>query len=153
MRPGRRWEAGQSLHEIGRAFDKPLCVRSVLLPRGGIPPTARRRSRLALTLAEREDLSRGIASDSPLPAQKQSIINIPATIHLMATHVRSRSEPGYMKAINKVIDKKNAMRSLPSNEETTERKAESATVELEVTDELDGARSATRAHCRPNPHG
>ena len=35
-------------------------------PRGGIPPAARRRSRLALTLAEREDISRGIASDSPL---------------------------------------------------------------------------------------
>jgi len=35
-----------------------------------------------------------------------------------------------MKAINKVIDKKNAMRSLPSNEETTGRKAESATVEF-----------------------
>jgi len=62
-----RWKAGQSLHEIGRAFDKPhSCIRSVLLPRGGIAPTARRRSRLALTLAEREDLSRGIASDSPL---------------------------------------------------------------------------------------
>jgi IS30 family transposase len=57
-----RWKAGQSLHEIGRAFDKPhSCIRSVLLPRGGIPPAARRRSRLALTLAEREDLSRGIA--------------------------------------------------------------------------------------------
>ena len=35
---------------------------AVLLPRGGIPPIARRRSRLALTLAEREDISRGIAS-------------------------------------------------------------------------------------------
>jgi len=63
-----RWKkAGQTLHEIGRAFDKPpSCIRSVLLPRGGIPPAARRRSRLALTLAEREDISRGIASDSPL---------------------------------------------------------------------------------------
>jgi IS30 family transposase len=62
-----RWKAGQSLHEIGRAFDKPhSCIRSVLLPRGGIPPAARRRSRLALTLAEREDISRGIASHSPL---------------------------------------------------------------------------------------
>src|ERR1700720_1450725 len=58
-----RWKAGQSRHEIGRAFDKPhSCIRAVLLPRGGIPPAARRRSRLALTLAEREDLSRGIAS-------------------------------------------------------------------------------------------
>src|SRR6266851_5851332 len=63
----RRWKAGQSLHEIGRAFGKPhSCIRCLLLPRGGIPPAARRRSRLALTLAEREDLSRGIASGSPL---------------------------------------------------------------------------------------
>ena len=62
-----RWKAGQSLHEIGRAFDKPhSCIRSVLLPRGGIPPAARRRSRLALTLAEREDISRGIASGSSI---------------------------------------------------------------------------------------
>ena len=62
-----RWKAGQSLHEIGRALDKPhSCIRSVLLPRGGIPPAVRRRSRLALTLAEREDISRGIASDWPL---------------------------------------------------------------------------------------
>ena len=63
-----RWKAGQSLHEIGRAFDKPhSCIRAVLLPRGGIPPAARRRSRLALTFAEREDLSRGIASGSSIP--------------------------------------------------------------------------------------
>jgi IS30 family transposase len=38
----------------------------VLLPRGGIAPAVRRRSRLALTLAEREDISRGIASDSSI---------------------------------------------------------------------------------------
>src|SRR6202044_3010377 len=62
-----RWKAGESLHEIGRAFDKPhSSIRCVLLPRGGIPPTARRRSRLTLTLAERKDISRGIASGSPL---------------------------------------------------------------------------------------
>jgi IS30 family transposase len=62
-----RWKAGQTLHEIGRAFDKPhSCIRAVLLPRGGIPPVARRRSRLALTLAEREDISRGIASGSSI---------------------------------------------------------------------------------------
>ena len=57
-----RWKAGQSLHAIGRAFDKPHSgIRAVLLPRGGIPPLARR-SRRALTLAERENISRGIAS-------------------------------------------------------------------------------------------
>jgi len=63
----RRWKVGQSLHEIGRAFGKPhSCIRCLLLPRGGIPPAVRRRSRLALTLTEREDISRGIASDSSI---------------------------------------------------------------------------------------
>ena len=63
----RRWKTGQSLHEIGRAFDKPhTSIRHLLLPRGGIPPAARRRSRLSLSLAEREDISRGISSGSPL---------------------------------------------------------------------------------------
>src|SRR5260370_2983493 len=63
----RRWKAGQTLHEIGRAFDKPhSSIRCLLLPRGGIPPKARRRSRLALTRAEREDISRGIASGSSM---------------------------------------------------------------------------------------
>src|SRR6516162_6965815 len=62
-----RWKAGETLHEIGRAYGK--ChntIRAVLLPRGGIPPLARRRSRLALTFAEREDISRGMASGSSL---------------------------------------------------------------------------------------
>src|ERR1700687_310054 len=59
----KRWKSGQSLHEIGRVFDKPhTSIRHFLLPRGGIAPAARRRSRLALALAEREDISRGIAS-------------------------------------------------------------------------------------------
>jgi IS30 family transposase len=59
----KRWKGGQSLHEIGRVFDKPhTTIHQFLLPSGGIAPTARRRSRLALTLAEREDISRGIAS-------------------------------------------------------------------------------------------
>jgi hypothetical protein len=40
----RRWKAGQSLHEIGRAFGKPhSCIRCLLLPRGGIAPAVRRR--------------------------------------------------------------------------------------------------------------
>ena len=33
-----RWKAGQTLHEIGRDYDKPHpSIRAVLLPRGGIP--------------------------------------------------------------------------------------------------------------------
>jgi hypothetical protein len=56
-----RSKAGASLHEIGRVFDKPHSSMRCLLPRGGIPPAARRRSLLSLTLAEREGISRGIA--------------------------------------------------------------------------------------------
>ena len=62
-----RWKAGQSLHAIGRAYGRPHpTIRKLLLPRGGIAPALRRRSRLALTLAEREDISRGMASGSSL---------------------------------------------------------------------------------------
>ena len=52
-----------TLYEIGWAYGK--ChnsIRAVLLPRGGIPPLARRRSRLALTFSEPEDTSRGMAA-------------------------------------------------------------------------------------------
>ena len=53
-----RWKAGQTLHEIGRVLGKwHNWIRAVLLPRGGIPLAARRRSRLALTLTEREDIA------------------------------------------------------------------------------------------------
>ncbi len=76
-----RWKAGQTLHEIGRAYGK--ChntIRAVLLPHGGIPPRARRRSRLALTFAEREDISRGMASGS-------SIREIASGLHRAASTV------------------------------------------------------------------
>jgi IS30 family transposase len=59
----RRWKSGESLHEIGRAFGKGHgSIRFLLTQRGGIVPNARRRSLRTLTLAEREDISRGIAS-------------------------------------------------------------------------------------------
>jgi Helix-turn-helix domain len=59
----RRWKAGESLHEIGRAFGKGHgSIRFLLTLRGGIVPAVRRRSLRTLTLAEREDISRGIAS-------------------------------------------------------------------------------------------
>jgi IS30 family transposase len=63
----RRWKAGESLHEIGRAFGKGHgSIRFLMTQRGGIVPAARRRSPRTLTLAEREDISRGIASGSSI---------------------------------------------------------------------------------------
>src|ERR1700747_517514 len=59
----RRWKAGESLHDIGRAFGKGHgSIRFLLRHHGGKVPAARGRSPRTLTLAEREDISRGIAS-------------------------------------------------------------------------------------------
>jgi DNA-binding NarL/FixJ family response regulator len=58
-----RWKLGQSLHEIGRAFGKEHgVIHFMLAQRGGIAPAVRHRSLRTLTLAEREEISRGIAS-------------------------------------------------------------------------------------------
>jgi IS30 family transposase len=58
-----RWRRGESLKAIGRAFGKPSSsIYFQVAPHGGIRPAPRRRSRLALTLWEREEISRGIAT-------------------------------------------------------------------------------------------
>src|SRR5215470_245439 len=62
-----RWKSGQTLHAIGRAFGKDHRVIRFLLARhGGIAPAVRRRALLALTLREREEISRGLASGSSM---------------------------------------------------------------------------------------
>src|ERR1700693_2476408 len=64
---GGRWEAGPAVHAIGRAFGKDhVSIQFMLSQHGGIVPATRRRSLLTLTLAEREDISRGIASGSSM---------------------------------------------------------------------------------------
>src|ERR1700681_400888 len=58
-----RWKAGYHVREIARAFGRDHgSIRSLLLQQGGIAPRLRTRATLALTLAEREDISRGIAA-------------------------------------------------------------------------------------------
>ena len=61
----RRWKAGQTLHEIGRAFGKEhSSIRCLVSRHGRTAPAVRRRTLLALTLREREEVSRGLASGS-----------------------------------------------------------------------------------------
>lgn len=58
-----RWQRGESMSSIGRLFDRESSSIYPLLSRtGGIRPPDRRRSRLALTLVEREIISRGVAA-------------------------------------------------------------------------------------------
>jgi len=60
-------EGGQSLHEIGRAFGKEhSSIRCLVSRYGGFVAAVRRRSLLALTLREREEISREIVSGSSI---------------------------------------------------------------------------------------
>src|ERR1035441_2712540 len=85
----RRWKAGESLHEIGRAFGKGHgSIRFLLKQRGGIVPAARRRSLRTLTLAEREDISRGIASGSSIREIANGLQRAVSTVSRKQFHVR-----------------------------------------------------------------
>jgi hypothetical protein len=68
-----RWKAGDSLHTIGRAVNRPhTSIHCLLAHHGGIVPAVRRRSVLALTVVEREDISRGLASGSSIRDKRTS---------------------------------------------------------------------------------
>ena len=59
----QRWKRGESFGDIARALDRvPATIYCTIRRQGGIAPPERRRSRLALTLPEREEISRGIAA-------------------------------------------------------------------------------------------
>lgn len=76
-----RWQRGESLKAIGRVFDRPSSsIFGQLAPTGGIRPPPRRRSRLALTLSEREEISRGIAGDLSLRSIADQLGRSPSTI-------------------------------------------------------------------------
>lgn len=76
-----RWKKGEGLYEIGRALGRaPASVFAYLRPRGGIRPPARRRSARALTLAEREEISRGIVEGRSLRAIARALGRPASTI-------------------------------------------------------------------------
>ena len=76
-----RWQRGESLNAIGRAFDRPSSsIFGQLAPTGGIRPPPRRRARLALTLAEREEISRGVVAGHSIRSIAGSLRRSPSTI-------------------------------------------------------------------------
>ena len=81
-----RWKLGQSLHEIGRAFGKDHGVIDFMLSQhGGVAPAVRHRSLRTLTLAERENISRGIASGSSLREIAKGLKRAISTVSREAT--------------------------------------------------------------------
>ena len=77
-----RWKTGSGVKAIARALGK-LSHSSILAhmyPTGGIRPPARRRSRLALSLAEREEISRGVIAGRSVRAMAEAMDRAPSTI-------------------------------------------------------------------------
>ena len=76
-----RWQDGDSMHEIARLFDRShSSIQRILSENGGVRPAGRTRSRLSLSLAEREEISRGIVCGHSMRAIAASLGRAPSTV-------------------------------------------------------------------------
>lgn len=76
-----RWQKGESLQQIAQLFDRNhSSVHGILAQTGGIRPAPRCRSTLALTLAEREEISRAVATDQSIRSIATFLGRAPSTI-------------------------------------------------------------------------
>jgi IS30 family transposase len=76
-----RWQKGESLHAIARLFGRHHpSIRGVLAQSGGIRPALRRRSCLALAVAEREEISRSVVAGNTIRSIALSLARAPSTI-------------------------------------------------------------------------
>ena len=76
-----RWRKGEGLNAIGRALGKTSSsIWGHIRPSGGIMPPPRRRSRLALSLVEREEISRSLVAGQSLRAMARTLGRAPSTI-------------------------------------------------------------------------
>jgi len=76
-----RWQKGESLQHIAQLFDRNhSSVQRILAETGGIRPAQRHRSRLALTLAEREEISRALVAGDSIQSIARCLSRAPSTI-------------------------------------------------------------------------
>jgi IS30 family transposase len=76
-----RWQKGESLQQIAQLFDRNhSSIQPILAATGGIRPAPRCRSRLALTLAEREEISRAVVADQSIRSIAAQLGRAPSTI-------------------------------------------------------------------------
>jgi len=76
-----RWQKGESLQQIAQLFDwNHSSIQGILSATGGICPAPRCRSRWALTLAEREEISRAVVAGHPMRSIAAQLGRAPSTI-------------------------------------------------------------------------
>lgn len=76
-----RWKKGDSLNDIARLFDRHHpSIQRIISETGGIRPPKRIRSKLALSLSEREEISRGIASQQSVRTIAKVLNRSPSTV-------------------------------------------------------------------------
>ena len=75
-----RWGRGESSKKIAEAMGRGASVYPILLRYGGIRPRTRCRSPRELTLAEREEISRGIACGESLRQIARRLARAPSTL-------------------------------------------------------------------------
>ena len=76
-----RWQKGESLQQIAQLFDRNhSSIQLILAATGGIRPAPRCRSRLALTLAEREEISRAVVTGHSIRSIAVQLGRAPSTI-------------------------------------------------------------------------
>ena len=92
-----RWQRGESMRSIGRVFDRPSSsVFSVISPTGGIRPPDRKRGTRALSLFEREEISRGLSIKCSLRMIAHQLGRSPSTI---SREVRRNGGPAGYRAV------------------------------------------------------
>jgi len=76
-----RWRKGDSLEQIAQFFDRRHgSVARILRQTGGLRPPQRTRSKHALSLAEREEISHGLVSGGSRRSIAAALSRAPATI-------------------------------------------------------------------------
>ncbi|CDF85739.1 integrase catalytic subunit [Pseudomonas knackmussii B13] len=76
-----RWKAGDAVQQIAQLFDRNhSSIQGILAETGGIRPIERRRSRLALILVEREEISRALAVGQSIRHIAMRLERAPSTI-------------------------------------------------------------------------
>ncbi len=76
-----RWRKGESLQHIAELFDRNhSSIQRILAETGGIRPKQRSRSGLALTLAEREEISRAVVAGHSIRSIATSLGRAPSTV-------------------------------------------------------------------------